>query len=193
MRFSSFGIRYHYIWREDRQAWLANWGSPFNVVARTRQCDTPSRGNGDIPPPHTHRTNGRSVKHPHASNNSTVLAFNSCTKRVGRIHDRAADFHPVSFELYIVHVGAWHHNWRSFDSQATWVIDVLRLFRWHVIYEFCTTRRRQTSSRLAQKLNVCTVNPIVLLSSELKAADNNEVISVLGTTTKKITCANVII
>ena len=46
---------------------------------------------------------------------------------------------------------------RSFDSQATWGIDVLDLFLDMVSMGVCTTRRWQTSSRLVQELNACTV------------------------------------
>ena len=46
---------------------------------------------------------------------------------------------------------------RSFDSQATCIIDLLRLFSWHLSVAFHTTRHWQTTGRLVQKLNVCTV------------------------------------
>ena len=45
-------------------------------------------------------------------------------------------------------------NERSFDSQATWVIDVLGLLFDMAV---CITRHWQTSGRLMQELNVCTV------------------------------------
>ena len=45
-------------------------------------------------------------------------------------------------------------NERSFDSQPSWVIDLfLNMFCMGV----CTTRHGQTSGRLVQELNVCTV------------------------------------
>ena len=46
---------------------------------------------------------------------------------------------------------------RSFDLQATWVIDVLGKFFDMLSMGFCTTRRCQTSGRLVQELSVCTV------------------------------------
>ena len=49
---------------------------------------------------------------------------------------------------------------RSFDSQATLVIDVFGLFCWQFMHwVFPTTRYWQTSSRLVQELNVCSVWP----------------------------------
>ena len=59
--------------------------------------------------------------------------FNSCTKCVGspgKIHDHMPDCHPVSW--------AWIYEWptteRNFDSQATWVIDVVIVFHCNVIH-----------------------------------------------------------
>ena len=46
---------------------------------------------------------------------------------------------------------------RSFDSQGTWVIDVLGLFVGISSMGVCTTRHWQTSGRLVQELNNCTV------------------------------------
>ena len=48
-------------------------------------------------------------------------------------------------------------NERSFDSQATRVINVYGLFSLHLSMAFYTTRHWQTSGRLVQKLNICTV------------------------------------
>ena len=45
----------------------------------------------------------------------------------------------------------------SVDSQATCVIDVFGLFSWHLSMAFYTTKHWQTSGRLVQKLNVCSV------------------------------------
>ena len=45
----------------------------------------------------------------------------------------------------------------SFDSQATWVIDVLILFFDMSAMGFCTTRHCQASGPLVQESNVCTV------------------------------------
>ena len=46
---------------------------------------------------------------------------------------------------------------RSFDSQATWVADVLCLYFDILFKSACTTRHWQTSGRLAQELCVCPV------------------------------------
>ena len=43
---------------------------------------------------------------------------------------------------------------RRFDSQATCFIDVFGLF---IIFFLCSTRHYQTSGRLVQEINVCTV------------------------------------
>ena len=45
----------------------------------------------------------------------------------------------------------------NFDSQATWVIDVLDLFHDMLSMNVCATRHRHTSGRMVQELNVCTV------------------------------------
>ena len=46
---------------------------------------------------------------------------------------------------------------RSFDSQAPWVIDVLRIYVDILPLSVCTTRYWKTSGRLVQELNACTV------------------------------------
>ena len=48
----------------------------------------------------------------------------------------------------------------TFESQTTWVIDVLSLFFNMLSMEVCTTRHWQSSSQLVQELNVCTVDAI---------------------------------
>ena len=45
----------------------------------------------------------------------------------------------------------------SFDSKATWVIDILSLFFDMLSTDICTTRHWKTSGRLMQELNVCNV------------------------------------
>ena len=45
----------------------------------------------------------------------------------------------------------------SFDWQASWIIVVLGLFYDMSSMNVCTIRHWQTSSRLVQELNVCTV------------------------------------
>ena len=47
---------------------------------------------------------------------------------------------------------------RCFDSQAAWVIDVLDLCFDMLSMDVCTTRYSQTSGRLMQELNVCTID-----------------------------------
>ena len=51
----------------------------------------------------------------------------------------------------------------SFDAQATWVIDVLSLSIDMPSMVVCTTRHWETSGRLVQEINVCTVVAITLL------------------------------
>ena len=46
---------------------------------------------------------------------------------------------------------------RSFDIQATWVINVLDLFFDILSMGVCTARHWQTSSRQVQKLSACTL------------------------------------
>ena len=46
---------------------------------------------------------------------------------------------------------------RSLDFHATWVIGVLGLFLDMLSMGACNTRRWQTSGRLVQEINVCTV------------------------------------
>ena len=46
---------------------------------------------------------------------------------------------------------------RDFDSQATWVIAVVGLYCDMLSTGFCTTKHWQTTGRLVQELNVCTV------------------------------------
>ena len=55
-------------------------------------------------------------------------------------------------------------NERSLDSQGKWFIDVLGLFSDMLSMGVCTTRHWQTSGRLVQELNVCTVTFVRALS-----------------------------
>ena len=48
---------------------------------------------------------------------------------------------------------------RRFDSQATWVINVLGLFYDMLFMVVCTSRHSHMPGRLVQELNVCTVDP----------------------------------
>ena len=52
----------------------------------------------------------------------------------------------------------------GFDSQVTWVIDVHSLFLDMLTTGVCTTGYWQTSGRLLQKLNVCTVSNLCLIA-----------------------------
>ena len=49
-------------------------------------------------------------------------------------------------------------NGRSFDSQASRDTDVLGLFFDLLPMGLCTTRHWQSSGRLVQELNICTVD-----------------------------------
>ena len=63
----------------------------------------------------------------------TVSAFNSCTKCLGSsgiIHDCTPNCHPVFWAWMRPHVP----DLASFDSNATWVIDVFGLYFWHDIH-----------------------------------------------------------
>ena len=70
----------------------------------------------------------------------------------GIIHDRTPDCHPGHVCMVDLTTE------RSFDSQVTWVIDVLGLFFDILSVGVCTTRYWQTSGGLVQELNVCTVS-----------------------------------
>ena len=52
----------------------------------------------------------------------------------------------------------------SFDSQGTWVIGVHSLYLDMLTTGVCTTRHWQTSGRLLQKLNICTVYHLCLIA-----------------------------
>ena len=54
---------------------------------------------------------------------------------------------------------------RSFDSQATWVIDVLGLCFDLLCVDVFTTRHWQMSGRLVQESNICTVQLRYLISA----------------------------
>ena len=92
----------------------------------------------------------------------TVTIFNSCTKcvcRPGIIHDCTPDCDLVSW--------AWNFcmydltTLRRFHLQATSVIGGAGLFFEMLSMCVCTTRRQQTSGRLVQELNVCTVHQLL--------------------------------
>ena len=99
----------------------------------------------------------------------TVPTFNSYTNCVGspgRIHDRTPDPPPPPHFRWhgrIYDVTTYH----SFDSQATRFIDVFRLFLDMSFMGVCTTRHSQTSGRLIQELNICTiVDELALITFE---------------------------
>ena len=88
----------------------------------------------------------------------TVSAFNFCTKCLGIpgiMHDCTPNCHPVFWAWMRPHVP----DFASFDSNATWVIDVFGLFFGMISMGVCTIRHCQTSGQLVQELNVCTVAP----------------------------------
>ena len=77
--------------------------------------------------------------------------FNSCTYNAWAarpLDTTASPIATVSWDLTTE---------RSFDSQAPWVFGVLDLFLDILFLGLCTTRLWQTSGRLVQELNVCTV------------------------------------
>ena len=89
--------------------------------------------------------------------NDTVPAFNSCTicmASTGIIHDRTPYYHPVSWA-----------RMRQLTSQLN--VALIRKLRGSLVclayffdmlsMDVCTTRHWQTSGRLVQELNVCTV------------------------------------
>ena len=76
----------------------------------------------------------------------------------GKIHNRTPDCHPVYWAWIRPQVSDLTTE-SSFDSQASWVIDVLCLYSNMLSLGVCTTRHWQTSGRLVQELNVCTVEP----------------------------------
>ena len=88
--------------------------------------------------------------------------FNSCTKCVGRpgiINDRMPDCHPVSW--------AWMRpQVLGLTTERSFLICKLRGSLMCLSYCFdtlsigvCTTRHWQTSGRLVQEFDVCTVPP----------------------------------
>ena len=87
----------------------------------------------------------------------TVPTFNSCTKYVGRpgkIHDHMPDCYLLSW--------AWMHEWptteRNFIRKLRGSLMCFSYFIEMLSIGVCTTRQWQTSDRLVQELNVCTVN-----------------------------------
>ena len=102
----------------------------------------------------------------------TVPTFGSCTKCLGGpgiIYNRTPDCHPVSWSWIYDEVKTEN----NFDSQATRVLDVLDLFVDLLSMGVCTTWNWQTSSRLVQKLNVCTVQCMCLRLDGMVNLDNN--------------------
>ena len=87
----------------------------------------------------------------------TVRTFNSCTKCVdspGIMHDRMPDCNPVSGVLMHGIPQNWMKLWiASYVCHwCPWLI-----FLTYNPWAFCTTRHWQTSGRLVQELNGCTV------------------------------------
>ena len=88
---------------------------------------------------------------------STMQTFNSCTKCVGSpgiTHDRTPRLPRNSLGM-----DAWmtHKTEGIFDSQTTWVTDVLGIFFAMLSMRVSATKNWQTSGCLVQELNVCTV------------------------------------
>ena len=69
------------------------------------------------------------------------------------------------------HISLISHHESSFDSQATWVIDVFGIFLDMLSMGICTTRHWETSGRLVQELNSVLYKHVCLHSrvkSQLK-------------------------
>ena len=84
----------------------------------------------------------------------TVSTFNFCTKCVGspcRQHGTS----PIAIQFPGNGCMDDLTTERSFESQATWTIDVFGLFL--LFMSVCATTQRQASCRPVQELNVCTV------------------------------------
>ena len=106
-------------------------------------------------------------------------AISTCNQQVYRLHADLQCRHLIpalnawaAWTLYTnAHPNATQFRWhgcigdhttkRSFDSQAMWdsraTIDVLGLFFDMLPIGVCTTGHWETSGRLVQELNVCTV------------------------------------
>ena len=81
------------------------------------------------------------------------------------IQDYMSDCYVVSW--------AWMHTKHSFDSKATWVIDVLGIVFNMLAMTVCTNRHWQTG-RLVQELNAGTVAvcvPIARVGSQSGQGD----------------------
>ena len=107
---------------------------------------------------------------------STVPTFNSCAKCPdipGIIHNRTPDHHSVSGACMRPDIPDLATK-RSFDSQATMIIDLLGLY-FGLSMGVCATRYWQTSGRLVQELNVCTVGTLF----RCKSATVNENYSII--------------
>ena len=86
----------------------------------------------------------------------TMPSFNSCMKGVlipDIIHDRTPDCHPVRLGMYA---------WMTPQLNVTWIRKIhgplICLASFDMLSNsVCTTRHWQTSGRLVQELDVCTV------------------------------------
>ena len=93
----------------------------------------------------------------------TVPTFNSCTKwagKPGRIHDCTPNCRLVSWP--------WIHNCEAWNWQATWVTDVLGISVDMLPMSDSTIKHWQTSGRLVQELNACTVASTLLHQTNSK-------------------------
>ena len=79
--------------------------------------------------------------------------FSSCTKCLGTIHDNTPGWYQLPWHGCTDGLTFEH----DFDSQATGVIDVLGLYSAMLSTGVYTTRHWQTTGRLLQELNVCSV------------------------------------
>ena len=101
----------------------------------------------------------------------TVLTFDKGMGGPGIIYNRTPDCLPVSWSWIYDEI----KTESNFDSQATCtrVLDVLDLFVDLLSMGVCTTKNWQTSSRLVQKLNVCTVQCMCPSLDGMVNLDNN--------------------
>ena len=90
---------------------------------------------------------------------STVPTFNSCTKCMcisGIIHDRTTDYHPVPW--------AWMNSQLNVAliSKLRGQLICLAYFFDMLSMVVCTIRHWETSGRLVQELNACTVAVLIM-------------------------------
>ena len=93
------------------------------------------------------------------ANEHTVPTFNYCTKCVGSpgINTTAC---PIATQFRRNGFMDDLKTKRNFDWEVTWALDVLGSFIDMLSICMCTTRHWQTSGRLVQEVNVCTIHSL---------------------------------